>query len=169
MLPLYSCCSRLLQLVCAVLMQCAAPEHHHRKTGYLCQITTTTKYVIYLFRVRVSFVACRLLLRWINTYYLCAVSCSVMGGYCLSVDISVLWFIVFIQSLMFRYIILDLVAYRHYKDSTLLLWYAILQADFLLVDIYTLGKWLRDRELRGELVHLRQIQRIFVHIYTLLG
>ena len=29
----------------------------------------------------------------------------VMCGYCLSVDISVIWFIVFIQSFMFRYVI----------------------------------------------------------------
>ena len=38
----------------------AAPDfNHHYKTDYRCQITTTTNYVIYLCRVRVSFVACR--------------------------------------------------------------------------------------------------------------
>ena len=52
----------LLQLICAVLMQCAFQNYHHYKTDYLCQITTTTNYVIYLCRVRVSFVACRMLL-----------------------------------------------------------------------------------------------------------
>ena len=49
-------------------------------------------------------------LRWINTYYLCAVFVPGMYGYCLSVDIFYYAFSL-IQSFMFRYVILDLVYY----------------------------------------------------------
>ena len=41
------------------------------KLTTFAKITTTTKYVIYL--CPCSCVLCRVLLRWINTYYLCAV------------------------------------------------------------------------------------------------
>ena len=104
---------QLLQRVCVYCVRVRGMLHpdfnHHYKITYLCQNTTTTNYVIYLFRVRVSFVACSCLVVF------------VMCGYCLSVDISVLCF----QSLF------CLCVYSgHYKDSTLLLWYAISRQIF---------------------------------------
>ena len=157
MLSLYSCCRRLLQLICAVLMQATF------------QNTTTTKYVIYLCRVRVSFVVCVRVLRWINTYYLCAVfvcrawQCSVMGGYCLSVDIFYNSFQSLFSPLCSGRNFGSRVLLRQNTIQVVLLWYV---ADFLLVYIYTLVKRLRDRELRVVLVELRRIQRIFVHKYA---
>ena len=136
MLSLYSCCSVLLQLICAVLMQATFQIYHHYKIRDLS--------------LPCSCVLCRVL-RWINTYYLCAVcrvrawQCSAMYGYCLSVDISVLCF----QSFMFWY------AHSGYNVITygtikIVLCYCVLiqQADFLLVNIYTRCKRLRNKELR---------------------
>ena len=70
-----------------------------------------------------SCVLCRVLLRWINTYYLCAV-CRVRALVCVPcVFVFRYWWIlfkcgyirymllVFIQSFIFRYAILDLVYY----------------------------------------------------------
>ena len=46
--------------VCCYVVFCRVQPifNHHYKITYLCQITTTTNYVIYLFRVRVSFAVC---------------------------------------------------------------------------------------------------------------
>lgn len=64
--------------------------------------------MIYLFRIRVSFVACRVpvVFRYVWILFKCGLSYYAFSLF---------------QSFMFRYAILDLVAYRHYKDSTLLL------------------------------------------------
>lgn len=86
------------------------------------------------------------MLRWINTYHLCAV-CRVRvlryGTFYLCA------LIVFIQSFIFIYSgrnfwISCTTLIGHYIGSALL-WYV---ADFLLVYIYTLVKRLRDKELR---------------------
>ena len=50
----------------------------------------------------------------------------------------------------------------HYKDSTLLLCTHIV-ADFLLVNIYTLVKWLRDKELG---VWISRIAADLAHFYA---
>ena len=67
-------------------------------------------------------------------------SCSVMGGYCLGVDISVIYG----YSLLYS---------GHYIGSILLLYVAV----FLLVNIYTLRNGLRDKELRVALVETWRI------------
>ena len=72
--------------------------------------------MIYLFRVRVSFaVSYAVADIWMMIYVIFArvpCSCSVMGGYCLSVDISYNCFIVLFCLCVYS---------GHYKDSTLLL------------------------------------------------
>ena len=118
-------------------------------------LTTTTKYVIYLFRVRVGCCCVSYAVAdiWMMIYFIFAVSVFVfvpgMVCYCLSVDISYNCFIVFIQSFMFRYAHsgYNVIIYGYYLYSTLLLCTHIV-ADFLLVYIYTLRNELRDRELR---------------------
>ena len=81
------------------------PDFHH-----LC------KFGIYLFCVCPLPCAVVGVLRWINTYYLCAVFVFVPGSVlvvCCRVEVWHILFalIVFIQSFMFRYAILDLVYY----------------------------------------------------------
>ena len=97
-----------------------------------------------------SCVLCRVLLRWINTYYLCAV-CRVRAWYVFRVCSCVLRYgtfylclLVFIQSFMFGMHIIT------YGTIKIVFCYRVLiqQADFLLVNIYTLRNGLRDRELR---------------------
>ena len=55
MLPLYSFCSVFALCYYVVFCRVQPIFNHHYKITYLCQNTTTTNYVIYLFRVRVSF------------------------------------------------------------------------------------------------------------------
>ena len=131
MLPLYSFCSVLLQLICAVLMQCAAPEHHHRKS------------MIYLCRVRVLLSVS--ILGYIVKCYLCPcvrVPCLVVFRYG--------W--ILFKCGYIRYMIYSLYSVCVYIQDTIkiVLCYCVLiqQADFLLVNIYTLRNGLRDRVLR---------------------
>ena len=107
---------QLLQCVCIVLL-CGilvgyipaktpplqrynvAPDFHHLRKG-----------MIYLFPCSCAVVG---VLRWINTYYLCAV-CRVRAWYVwilFKCGYILYMLLVFIQSFMFRYVILDLVYY----------------------------------------------------------
>ena len=147
MLSLYSCCSRLLQLICSrINVVCSTrtpplqnynvtPDFHHLR-----------KSMIYLFPCSCAVVG---VLRWINTYYLCAV-CRVRAWYVFRVCSCVLRYgtfylclLVFIQSFMFGMHIIT------YGTIKIVFCYRVLiqQADFLLVNIYTLRNGLRDKEL----------------------
>ena len=64
------------------------------------------------------------------------------------------------------YSVFNILAFIQHTINVVLLWY---MADFLLVNIYTLVKRLRVRELRVGLVEQRRIQHFLTHKYTLLG
>ena len=142
MLSLYSFCSLF---VCVRVRVCGICSRIN--VGYIPNLPPLQRYDLSL---PCSCVLCRVLLRWINTYYLCAV-CRVRAWQCFSrVEVwhILLCLIVFIQSLMFRYAHLgyNVIIYGHYID---ILCYCVLiqQADFLLVYNYTLSNRLRDKEL----------------------
>ena len=110
MRSLYSFCSVLLYGICRRIMQATFPKLPPLQNNVSLPNYHHYKVMIYLFPC--SCVLCRVL-RWINTYYLCAV-CRVRAWQCFSrVEVwhILLCLIVFIQSLMFRYVILDLVYY----------------------------------------------------------
>ena len=130
------------------------------------KITTTTKYVIYLCRVRVRVVCC---CRYMDDD-LCAIfaPCAVFVSWYVWILFKCGYIRYMLNSLyssfMFRYVILDLVYYFNrtlYKQC-----FIVYMADFLLVNIYTFVKRLRDRELRVVLVETWRIQHFLTYKYA---
>ena len=108
MLPLYSCCSRLR--VCCYVVFCRVQPifNHHYKLRDLS--------------LPCSCVLCRVLLRWINTYYLCAVFVPGSVPYVLRYGTFYLCLIVFIRVLCsgMQFWISCTTEIEHYKCSIIL-------------------------------------------------